>query len=151
MNANDQTNDIDVNTMYQAVRSKYIGIYPTPILKIAFDLGIKVNRSNIDGDDILGFIEKDNHGKFIIHVNKKNNESEETFTIAHEIGHFVLHQDVFNDDHNLIVDYKKTMNNQKNRDNYSEIEQNRERAADEFAVKLLLPDSNVFDKGICLS
>ncbi len=96
---------------------------PLPIEELAGKLQIKISRA--PGGDFSGIlIRKD--GKALIGINSNEPQVRQRFTIAHELGHFILHpqKDAF-------VDY---------RDNKKDIMRTaRERQANMFAAALLMP------------
>jgi|GEM_PF-419609 len=96
------------------------GIVPVPLETIAYGLGFKV--VNFDGrDDISGAID---HGRSTIFINSGDSLVRQRFTLAHEIGHAVLHEAVDK------VDY---------RSNFSAPGDYKEREANQFASELLMP------------
>ena len=74
---------------------------PISVVAIADKLGIKVYKTNDFDDQISGLIQKDEHhgGKsgYAIYTNGHHPITRRRFTIAHEIGHFVLHRDLIGD------------------------------------------------------
>jgi len=102
---------------------------PIQVEEIASRLSLKISRE--PSDDFSGLlIRKD--GRALIGVNSNEAPVRQRFTIAHEIGHFVLHprKDAF-------VDY---------RDNKKEIMRTpAERHANMFAAALLMP-RNLLEK-----
>ncbi len=95
---------------------------PTPIEEVAEALNIRISKApSADFSGIL--IRKD--GKALIGVNSSEATVRQRFTIAHELGHFILHpqKDAF-------VDYRKEK---------TEIRTSKERHADMFAAALLMP------------
>ena len=74
---------------------------PVNVVELAFDLGIKVWKSDQLGSQISGKLLKDRqHGGksgFAIFVNAAHAETRQRFTIAHEIAHFMLHRDAIKD------------------------------------------------------
>lgn len=97
---------------------------PTPIEEVARCLDIRISRApSADFSGLL--IRKD--GRALIGVNSSEAPVRQRFTIAHEIGHFVLHpqKDAF-------VDYRKERSE-------GEVRSPRERHADMFAAALLMP------------
>ncbi len=65
---------------------------PVPIQKIAKSLGISLNLEDVD-DDLSGFLYRDEkRSKVIIGANKSHHANRQRFTIAHELGHFFLHE-----------------------------------------------------------
>jgi Zn-dependent peptidase ImmA (M78 family) len=64
---------------------------PLPIERIVAGLGIRLVRSPLEGDDdVSGFYQKE-HGREVIGVNSLHAPVRQRFTIAHELGHAVLH------------------------------------------------------------
>jgi Zn-dependent peptidase ImmA (M78 family) len=71
----------------QQVRSPSV-----PVEEIASDLGIEVVRKEAP-DDLSGFLLRNPAGgKAVIGVNPAHHPNRQRFTIAHEIGHFLLHE-----------------------------------------------------------
>lgn len=72
---------------------------PVQTVPIAEDLGLRVYRSGFGqwNDSVSGLIRKEADGKFSIYVNSSHNVRRRRFTIAHEIGHFILHKDEIGD------------------------------------------------------
>lgn len=68
------------------------------------ELGIAkiIENDNID-DNILGGITRANDGKYYVVVNSKQPITRKRFTIAHELGHFILHRHII-DKNQTIVD-----------------------------------------------
>lgn len=96
---------------------------PIPIEEIASKLDIKISRE--PSNDFSGIlIRKD--GKALIGVNSNEVPVRQRFTIAHELGHFFLHQQK-----DTFVDY---------RDNKKDVMRTpREKEANMFAAALLMP------------
>lgn len=108
------------------LESGYASQFPVLIEKIAEFLGFKLYSFKPDEktSNLSGFV---NHREKRIYTNKEDSTQRKIVTIAHEIGHIVLHGAHL--DH---VDYKKSTSlNLK------------ERQADEFAACILMPE-NVF-------
>src|SRR5260221_1002978 len=64
---------------------------PIDVEKMAAALGVAVRRTPTD-DDISGFLLRQPDGQAIIGVNTLHHPNRQRFTIAHEIGHFLLHE-----------------------------------------------------------
>ena len=97
---------------------------PVPIEDIARSLGLRIGRApSTEFSGLL--IRKDGHA--LIGVNSSEPRTRQRFTVAHEIGHFVLHpkKDAF-------VDFRKDRG-------AGEAKPVRERQADMFAAALLMP------------
>ena len=70
--------------------SKYgTGRPPVNVEKIAEQLGAAIHTNHVE-DDVSGFLAWQK-GKPIIGVNARHSKNRQRFTIAHEIGHIVLH------------------------------------------------------------
>lgn len=114
------------------LRIKYDGnSYFTDVTKIAIENDIQVYEVKFDQDDIDGMIETKD-GITSIYVNKDNLEVRKRFTIAHEIGHYVLHHEALMNGY--IVDYRKAIMNYATEDDLI-----KETQANMFASALLLP------------
>jgi len=65
---------------------------PVDVESVASALGIEVRKVKFSKDEISGAIKmKGKSGKPVIAVNEDHCKERQRFTIAHEIGHFVLH------------------------------------------------------------
>jgi Zn-dependent peptidase ImmA (M78 family) len=64
---------------------------PTPVEKIAKELGAQIRFAPFD-EEISGMIHVKN-GTIVIGVNALHHPNRQRFTIAHELGHLVLHKD----------------------------------------------------------
>lgn len=96
---------------------------PIPIEEIASKLGVKISRA--PSSEFSGMlIRKD--GRALIGISSNEAPVRQRFTIAHELGHFLLHRQK-----DAFVDY---------RDNKSAIMRTpREKQANAFAAALLMP------------
>ena len=67
---------------------------PVTVADMAGAIGIEVRMEKVD-DDLSGFLLRDMEARTaIIGVNATHSESRVRFTIAHELGHFLLHEGV---------------------------------------------------------
>lgn len=65
---------------------------PVPIERIARSLGIEITLDEVD-DNLSGFLFRDKKdNRAIIGANKSHSLNRRRFTIAHELGHFLLHE-----------------------------------------------------------
>lgn len=98
----------------------------TPVIKIANRLGFTVTEFSPtpETQSVSGAVD---HGKKTIFVNESEHPGRKRFTIAHEIGHIMLHAQ--DGDH---VDYRGEME-------YGAADQPKEREANIFAGALLMP------------
>ena len=85
---------------------------PVDVVKIAQANDIAVYEAELD-KKISGAIQYDkNTDKFEILVNKNDAKVRQRFTIAHELGHFILHQNILKDDE-IHIDTMYRMPNEK--------------------------------------
>lgn len=121
----------------QNVLNKYKGIYPTPLVSMAKDLGIKIYETYDLKDNQAGLIrkEKDN---YVIYLNIHDSSRRKRFTIAHEIGHFILHKDIL-EKRELIDDIRQPILN-RNTDKSQKEKQQIEIEANIFAANILMPE-----------
>ncbi len=106
--------------------------YPkNSLLEIAEKIGVEVRSMDLppfDGKKVKGVIKWDENGKAQIYVSDSLVDTTKAFTIAHELGHFILHKGTENFRIDLF-DYS------------SEIEPI-ETEANYFAAALLMPEEN---------
>lgn len=100
---------------------------PVPVDKIAQDLGIEVRFEEAE-DDLSGALIRKAKGHVVIGVNSAHHPNRQRFTIAHEIGHFILHKGT-----SLHVDEDFRVNLRDGSINDEEVE------ANAFAAELLMP------------
>lgn len=101
------------------------------IKKLTKHLKIVLNNE-ILSDDVAGFFVMTNTQP-VITVNKQNAQTRKRFTIAHEIGHFILHSK----DQPIFIDKVPSMMYRNAASSTGEIF--REREANAFAAALLMP------------
>ena len=111
--------------------SRYQNQLPVPVVDIALEMGIKVYKSNGWPDHISGLIRKDpdRGGKsgYAIYTNANHPTTRRRFTIAHELGHYVLHHGVIGEGITDDALYRSRLSGPL------------EREANRFAAKLLMP------------
>ena len=115
---------------------------PTKDIKGLKDLSLTIQRETFSGDmqDVSAVLLKE-RGQAVIAVNAVHSDSRQRFSIAHELGHLILHS---NSEH-LNVDRYETQffTRAEGVHNLDEME------ANEFAATLLMPEdllTNDFDK-----
>lgn len=83
------------------VIKRYQATAPVDVFAIARDLGIPVYVYDNWPDDLSGLIAKDatygGSSGYLIGVNGKHATTRQRFTVAHELAHFVLHEDQIGD------------------------------------------------------
>ena len=122
---------------------KYEGVHPVPLLELAHDLGLEVNETDEFPDHKSGSLLHEG-GKFKIYINVHHPMTRRRFTVAHEIGHFLLHRDKLvpneNDEH---VDSIKTHVQELKREDERELgeeERLMEIEANNIAAAILMPE-----------
>lgn len=110
---------------------------PVPVEQIAASHGIQIVRSSAEWNE-SGFLLRDND-RIIVGINARNSPKRQRFTIAHELGHWLLH-----DGKPLIVDQSVMIN--KRDDVSSQATDWQEIQANQFAAELLMPFKFVTDE-----
>lgn len=104
---------------------RFRDVYPVRLIDIANHLGYQVFYFE-KGEGTEGVSGAVNHKKKIIFLNEDESNKRKMFTLAHEIGHIMLHgtkEDV--------VDYRSTIHSPNSR---------KEKEANVFAADLLMPE-----------
>lgn len=104
--------------------AQYLSDAPISVDRIASALGLSVNYDFLG--EISGKIERSQFG-FVVSINASDAHVRQRFTLAHEIGHYILHRDLIGDG---IVDdamYRSKLSN------YFETQ------ANEYAAFVLMP------------
>jgi Zn-dependent peptidase ImmA (M78 family) len=104
---------------------------PVDVKAILKKLGIKVHEVDL-GKSISGAIEKSRGGVYTISVNSADSLTRKRFTMAHELGHYMLHRDKIGDG---ITDNRMYRANEAN----CRIGSKEETQANQFAANLLMP------------
>jgi Zn-dependent peptidase ImmA (M78 family) len=106
---------------------------PIPVDDIADLVGALIVRNNFDGTE-SGFTLREGN-RIIIGVNTRTSRKRQRFTIAHEIGHVILHQNPLIVDHSVRMDW---------RDDVSSLgTEKQEIEANAFGASLLMPQDMV--------
>ncbi|PYE89963.1 ImmA/IrrE family metallo-endopeptidase [Phyllobacterium leguminum] len=109
---------------------------PVDVETLSHALGVPVHYANLD-NDTSGMIEKTGPNEFRIIVNANHPETRQRFTIAHELGHYMLHRHLIGDGIDENRAYRSSVNGiYKNRN----IGPAQETQANKFAVSVLMPD-----------
>ncbi|OMD43474.1 ImmA/IrrE family metallo-endopeptidase [Paenibacillus odorifer] len=106
---------------------------PIDVESIAEKLSIDIQYEPFDGQLSGVLIRDKDTDTYVIGVNKKHPENRQRFTIAHEIGHFLLHEG-----HNTHIDTAITVNFRNSQS--SNGTRNEEIEANAFAATLLMPE-----------
>lgn len=107
---------------------------PVPIEKVADSAGATIRYRPLD-NDLSGMVQRVDEKTAIIGINSSHADVRKRFSIAHEIGHLVLH-----DDEHLHVD-EELRSNVQFRNEYSSLGvDDREIEANQFAAEILMPE-----------
>jgi Zn-dependent peptidase ImmA (M78 family) len=107
-----------------------------PVDRIVESLGIEIKLDRVD-DDLSGFLVRETKGqkRSIIGANKSHHPHRQRFTLAHELGHFLLHEGEtvhLDDARQAFTINLRNVESAKGEDND-------EREANLFAAELLMP------------
>ena len=121
----------------------HIDSAPIPVEKIAKGCHFKVIRRYFDDVDLSGTVIRNADGAIAIGINSLHSPVRQRFSIAHEIGHALMH---LGEGEDLIVD--PPARNFFNRDRLATLgEDSNEIEANQFAAALLMPADLVFREG----
>jgi Zn-dependent peptidase ImmA (M78 family) len=102
---------------------------PVRVERIARDLGVEIRSGDLD--DVSGVLVRQGNSA-IIGTNSTQSAQRQRFTIAHELGHFLLHEGITNHvDRSFRVNFRSAESSQAT--NVEEIE------ANYFAASMLMP------------
>ncbi len=111
---------------------------PIPVVSIAESMGFSVYFATFNDQNIAGimFDAEKPWGPFednrVIAINRKDYATRQNFTVAHEVGHFVLH---CSQDNNFYERYMHGLDRGQ--------KEKTEKEANSFAAELLMPESMV--------
>lgn len=109
---------------------------PVPIAAIIRSLGLEVEAASELPIGISGQIEKSN-GSFRLSASKEEHNYRRRFTLAHELGHYVLHRNLIGEGLDDNTKYRST---QVGKYYNTHIDYYHERQANAFAASILLPE-----------
>lgn len=108
---------------------------PVDVSGLAMDLCVPVNFVRLD-PDISGELIRMKNGDYGINVNSDHPETRQRFTLAHELGHYLLHRSLIGDGVNDDRAYRSTRTG---RYHNTLIGPRQETQANKFAADLLMP------------
>jgi Zn-dependent peptidase ImmA (M78 family) len=135
--ARDEARDVARNEARRVLREFQVSKPPIRVEEIAEALGARIARHRFDGPE-SGFALREG-GTWIIGVNIQTSHRRQRFTIAHELGHLLLHEGrpLTVDQAVLRVDLRNHVSSMAT--DLQEIQ------ANTFAATLLMPEEIVFD------
>jgi len=107
---------------------------PVPVKSLPARLGIKL-RAAFLGSGISGMLEKSGDS-FLLTVNATDSDTRQRFTLAHELGHYMLHRHLVGDGLDDDMAYRST---EVGKYHNTLIGPKEEREANKFAANLLMP------------
>lgn len=132
----DKARDRARDTARQIIRDHKVTQPPIKVEEIARSQGIEIVRHRFEGPE-SGFALRDGSRR-IIGLNTQTSRRRQRFTVAHELGHLLLHEGkIIVDQAVLRVDLRNDVSSMGT--DVEEIE------ANTFAAALLMPESIVFD------
>lgn len=127
---NEKPNYVFVNSRAEDLLEQFrIDDAPIPVESIAKQLGFAVLIADFDDAKISGFVRLD--PKMEIILSRSDAPTRRAFTLAHEIGHYILHRDQLENDSSMAILYRKPIGGEKDPI---------EKEANAFAATLLVPE-----------
>ena len=108
---------------------------PVPVEKLPAQLGIGLKKAWLD-EGISGMLERKSDGRFHITINALDPPTRQRFTLAHELGHYMLHQRLVGDG---VDDDKAYRSTHRGKYHNTLIGPQEETEANKFAANLLMP------------
>lgn len=121
----------------QLLRQHGVMTAPVNVEGLATSLGIVIRRTPAE-DEVSGFLLNQKPGPAIIGVNSLHHPNRQRFTIAHELGHYALHD--FDELHVDQYVMRLRSSASSTGEHKEEVEANR------FAAELLMPESMLQDE-----
>ncbi len=115
------------------LRENYITQAPVPVEELVEYEGLGLIRTKFDNGDVAGVINLET--KYLL-VNSADSERRQRFTIAHELGHWLLHEELMYSNRNLAVLFRNPI---------GEEQDAFEKEANFFAANLLVPNNMLAD------
>lgn len=107
---------------------------PVPIMSLPAQLGVKLNKAFLS-QGISGMLEKQG-SSFLVTVNATDPDTRQRFTLAHELGHYMLHRHLVGDGLDDDRAYRST---DVGKYHNTLIGPKEETEANKFAANLLMP------------
>jgi Zn-dependent peptidase ImmA (M78 family) len=111
----------------QLLRENHIEKPPVPIFSLVRNYGITVKEANLP-DTVAGILDSE---KQIIYLNQEDSLKRKNFSLAHELGHFLLHAKALEKDPKIGIFYRKPLGRKGTSAS--------EHTANQFAANLLVP------------
>jgi Zn-dependent peptidase ImmA (M78 family) len=117
----------------QVLAENYVLEPPVHVHEIAKNYGVEIEETAFPEDmaHIQGFIVPKGDDRAVMYINANDSANRRTFTVAHELGHWLLHRDKILSDPDQAILYRVALG-QLNEDPM-------EQEANAFAAELLVP------------
>lgn len=125
-----QSKDVEVAAVVERLKKNGFLVPPVDIYAVAEYLGLDVKEEAM-ADELSGYIEPRKDG-WVVGVNSYHHPNRQRFTIAHELGHFLLHKPK---DRHVDITFARRAGRRDDMEN----------EADQFAANLLMPEKEVRD------
>lgn len=124
--------------------------FPVDVHGVAAKLGIDTAETGLDDRHSAFLVVKNNRAR--IFVNANHHPNRQRFSVAHEIGHFLLHHVPSAKENNLYLDEKLDLYHRKSIPTNTMVDFTLERQANRFAADLLMPkgliEQHIDDEGL---
>jgi Zn-dependent peptidase ImmA (M78 family) len=127
------------NFAQQTLKAHGLNSIPVDPVVLANSIGIIVNHATFSDENISGVVAKRGDEALIL-VNRNDKPFRKRFTIAHEVGHYLLH---FAENDGELVDHELDLYRDTENDSPDWV---KEVEANQFAAALLMPAEKVKDK-----
>ena len=124
---------------------RYRAAVPVNVLGLARTLGLTVKMDEALEQGISGHIVCDKSGAYTVATAAGDGRTRQRFTLAHELGHFVLHRGIL-DRCNGTNDSRMYRTDTSGIGFNAEINEIHERQANSFAANLLMPKERVMER-----
>jgi len=129
---------IPLKDTYEII-NRYRKTYPVDVNGLCAALGIPVERVPLD-NSISGKLTSHGNNQYVITVNSRQSKTRQRFTIAHELGHAILHNGLIGDGITDNAVYRANVTNP-----CSKIGPAEETEANKFAANLLMPAEAIIE------
>lgn len=123
-----------LSDQYEVI-NRFCRTAPVRLAELSLALGVEVQESFLQ-ENISGMLEKLPSGRFKITVNANHPRTRRRFTLAHELGHYMLHRHLVGSG---IDDNKAYRSTNEGKYHNTDIGPKQETEANKFAANILMP------------
>ena len=132
---------MDVSEQLSTI-NRFMQSAPVDVIGMASALGVVCHSAYL-ADEISGMLERVSDGVYKCTYNASHPPTRQRFTVAHELGHYMLHRKLIGDG---VDDNRAYRSTDAGKYHNTEIGPKQETEANKFAVSVLMPTSLVRDK-----